>query len=205
MSLRDDRHQKELRSAGWHTRGYLPHFDDRPRPQFISFHLADAIPQRLIERWREEVRRQNPDRQKILLQRRIEKYVDYGHGNAFLKLPQIAKIVQDSLLKFDEIRYKLFSWVVMPNHVHTVMSRFEGFELSDILHSIKSFTAHEANKKLQRSGQFWMLDYFDRYIRSQRHFYWTVRYIENNPVKVKLCKRPEDWPFGSAWFRQTSE
>lgn len=202
MSLWHDRHRKELRSAGWHTRGFLPHFDDRPRPQFITFHLGDAIPLALMERWREAVRRQNPDRQKILLQRRIERYADYGHGNAFLKLPRIAQIIQNSLLKFDEVRYRLFSWVVMPNHVHLLMTRFDGFELSRIMHSIKSFTAHEANKTLDRSGEFWMPDYFDRYIRSQRHFDWTVRYIENNPVKARLCRRPEDWLFGSARFRQ---
>jgi hypothetical protein len=48
MSLFDDRHQKELREAGWHSRGYLPHFDGRAMPQFLTFHLADSIPQKVI-------------------------------------------------------------------------------------------------------------------------------------------------------------
>jgi len=50
-----------------------------------------------------------------------------------------------------------------------------------------------------------MLDYFDRYIRNAEHFAKTMRYIENNPVKARLCKRPEDWPFSSAWFRAQKE
>ena len=43
-----------------------------------------------------------------------------------------------------------------------------------------------------------MPDYFDRYIRNADHFVKTIQYIENNPVKARLCKRPEDWPFSSA-------
>jgi REP element-mobilizing transposase RayT len=91
--------------------------------------------------------------------------------------------------------------VVMPNHVHYLITRFENYELKDLLHSLKSYTAHEANKILQRTGQFWIEDYFDRYIRNQEHFRKTVQYIENNPVKAGLCKSPGDWPFSSAWFK----
>ena len=90
----------------------------------------------------------------------------------------------------------------MPNHVHSLMTRFEECELSDILHPLKSFSAHEANKILRRDGQFWIEDYFDRYIRNEQHFEKTVRYIENNPVKAGLCLKPEDWPYSSAWFKK---
>ena len=89
----------------------------------------------------------------------------------------------------------------MPNHIHSLFRLFEGFELSGIMHSLKSYCAHEANKLLKRSGQFWMADYFDRYIRNERHFYRAVKYIENNPVKAGLCTKPSDWPFSSAWFK----
>ena len=66
------------------------------------------------------------------------------------------------------------------------------------MHSIKSYTAHEANKILGRSGQFWQPESFDRYIRNQKHFLSVIRYIENNPVKAGLCLRPEDWAYSSA-------
>jgi REP element-mobilizing transposase RayT len=87
-------------------------------------------------------------------------------------------MVQNSLLKFDGLRYRLFAWVVMPNHVHSLMTRFEDSELKDLLHSHKSYTAHEANKILQRTGKFWIDDYFDRYIRNEKHFRKTIEYIE---------------------------
>src|ERR1044072_2063314 len=61
---------------------------------------------------------------------------------------------------------------------------------------------HKANEYLNRSGRFWMKDYFDRFIRNEEHYWNTVRYIENNPVKARLCKEHGDWPFSSAWFRR---
>ena len=110
-------------------------------------------------------------------------------------------MVQNELFYDDAQRYRLSSWVVMPNHVHYLVTRFEGIELAQLMQSFKSLTSHKANKMLRRKGQFWMPDYFDRYIRNAEHFAKTVRYIENNPVKARLCEQPQDWPFSSAWFR----
>jgi REP element-mobilizing transposase RayT len=202
MSLTNASHKEELRAAGWHSRGYLPHFDGRAIPQFITLHLGDSIPKKVIECWKQELRHLDDEQDRILLQKRIERYLDQGYGAAFLKDTEVAKIVQDSLLKFDGGRYNLFSWVVMPNHTHSLLTRYDDWELEQLMHSHKSYTAHEANKLLKRTGQFWMDEYFDRYMRNAEHFQNTVRYIENNPVKAGLCKKPSDWPFSSAWFRE---
>ena len=201
MGLFQDFDPNELRAAGWHTRGYLPHFDGVAKPQFITLHLGDSIPPRVIERWKRELRGLPYEQERILLQKRIEKYLDMGYGSASLKKPEIAKMVQDSLLKYDGSRYRLFAWVVMPNHVHWLMTRSEDQKLEEILQSFKSYTAHEANKMLSQYGKFWMDDYFDRHIRNERHFAATVRYIEQNPVKAKLCKKASDWPYSSAYFK----
>ena len=112
-------------------------------------------------------------------------------------------MVEESLLHFDGQRYRLSSWVVMPNHVHMLIMPFAEWSLSRIMKDMKSFTSREANKFLGRRGQFWMEDYFDRYIRDRKHFASAITYIENNPVKARLCARPEDWPFSSARFQRT--
>jgi REP element-mobilizing transposase RayT len=83
-----------------------------------------------------------------------------------------------------------------------LLTRFEEAELEEIMQAHKSYTAHQANKMIRRKGQFWMPESHDRMIRNQEHFFNALRYIENNPVKARLCTNPSDWPFSSAWFRK---
>jgi len=191
----------ELREAGWHSRGYLAHFDGREIPQFITLRLADSVPNAVLMKWKRELKLATAKADQITLQRRIERYLDQGYGNAWLKHQPIARRVENDLASFDGTSLRLWAWVVMPNHIHFLATRFETATLSGIIQSFKSLTSHKANKLLSRSGRFWMADYFDRYVRNNEHFEKTVQYIENNPVKAGLCRKPEDWPFSSARFR----
>jgi putative DNA methylase len=129
---------------------------------------------------------------------RLETYLNAGHGACYLRHPRIARLVENALLYFDGERYRMIAWVVMPNHVHTLIETFEGHPLHGILHSWKSYTANVANQILGRTGRFWFPEYFDRYIRDERHFTRAVRYIHNNPVKAGLVDDAKDWPFSSA-------
>jgi len=186
-------------AKGWYGRSYLPHFDGGEIPQFITIRLADSLPQNILERWRQELAHD-----KITdadFRRRVEHYLDQSYGSCVLGDERVAKIVRDNLLHFDGVKYRLHAWVVMPNHIHFLAVPKEGHTLAEIVHSCKSFTAHEANNILSRSGRFWFPEPFDRYIRNYEHFEKTCSYIENNPVKAKLCKKPSDWPFSSAHFR----
>jgi REP element-mobilizing transposase RayT len=188
--------------AGWHSRGYLPHFDGGEIPQFISFRLADSMPQELLDRWRDELSSEQNVNLDAALRKRIELFLDQGYGECYLRDSRVAESVQNSFLFFDGERYRLTAWVVMPNHAHLLLTPGSGHELSDILHSLKSYTANEANKLLRRKGQFWQPESFDRWVRDANHFAKVIAYIENNPVKAHLCKKPEDWPFSSARFRK---
>jgi REP element-mobilizing transposase RayT len=73
------------------------------------------------------------------------------------------------------------------------------------MQSFKSFTALEANRALNRTGKFWMREYFDRYIRDYNHFEKAFRYVENNPVKAGFCEKAEDWEFSSAFKGKSSK
>ena len=188
--------------GGWHSRGYLPHFDGGEIPQFITFRLADSMPQSLLERWREELATEQNIDVDAALRKRIELYLDQGYGECHLKDPRIAELVQNAMLFSDRQRYRLTVWVVMPNHAHSLLTPSAGHELSRVMHSLKSYTANEANKLLNRTGQFWQPESFDRWIRDADHFAKVIGYIENNPVKARLCEKPEDWPFSSAGFRK---
>lgn len=184
------------RPKGWYSRGYLPHFDGGEYLQFITFRLADSLPQTVLERWKQEVERKLID--DLEVQRKIERYLDSGIGECHLKDERFALPLIETLHKFDGEKYKLSAWVIMPNHVHLLLRPKENHSLAQIMHSLKSFTAHKANRILGRNGRFWSKEYFDRYIRSYEHFIKTLDYIENNPVKAGLCEKRADWRFSSA-------
>jgi REP element-mobilizing transposase RayT len=190
----------EYKPTGWHSRGYLPHFDAGEVFQSVTFRLADSMPQTLLEQWKRELAVASVDFEEEL-RWRVQAYLDQGYGACYLSDVRIANVVQNALLHFDTERYRLSAWVVMPNHVHLLAAPCYGYSLSDIMHSIKSYSAQEANRALKRKGRFWFEDYFDRYIRNARHFENAVNYIESNPVRAGLCTAKQEWRFGSAWFR----
>ena len=119
-------------------------------------------------------------------------------GSCLLTVSKTASIVENALLHFQGERYALSAWCVMPNHVHVVVTPFPGFSLPSILHSWKSFSAHEINNALGRKGRVWEEEAFDHLVRNELAFDKFVSYTEKNPVTAGLCHRPEDWAFSSA-------
>lgn len=116
--------------------------------------------------------------------------------------PEIADLVGNALKFFDTQRYELRAWVVMPNHVHVVVWPMPSHTLSEILHSWKSFTSKAANKLLHHPGEtFWQRESFDHWIRDDAEHARLTAYVENNPVKARLCRCPEDWKLSSAHER----
>jgi putative DNA methylase len=73
--------------------------------------------------------------------------------------------------------------------------------LAGIMHSLKSYTANEANTLLGRNGQFWQHESFDHWVRDGQELERIVFYIIWNPVKAKLVDKPHQWNFGSAHDR----
>ncbi len=186
---------------GWYSRGYLPHWDHPGMIQSLNFRLADALPASVVERWKMELLHQPEADVAGIIRRRVEKYLDAGYGECWLRQPDIARLTENAILHFDGQRYRLLAWCLMPNHVHALIETREGFPLKEILHSWKSFTASQANKILNRRGEFWQREYLDRYIRNAEHHEQVIAYIEENPVKAELARVKTDWPWSSARFR----
>ncbi len=184
------------KSHGFYRRR-LPHFTGEGLLQFVTFRLADSVPAKLIERWKVLVDLTDPDTA-AAYRKKIERFLDRGYGECDLRRRDVAKLVRDSLFFLDGKKYELIAWVIMPNHVHVLFLPL-AVELEEIMHSIKSYTAHEVNKLLGRSGQLWAHESFDRYIRNETHRRNVIRYIEMNPVKARLCLEPEDFEFSSAY------
>ena len=87
---------------------------------------------------------------------------------------------------FDTSRYLLHAWVIMPNHVHLLLSLAEAASLERVVASWKRFTANQIHARNHTSGSLWQKDYFDRIIRDWDHIMNVARYIRRNPVKAKL-------------------
>jgi len=86
-----------------------------------------------------------------------------------------------------------------------VVTPYDGHHLLKVLHSWKSFTAHEINKQLKRTGPVWQDETFDHLIRGTESFEKFVTYIEHNPVAAGLVSQPELWRFSSARFRSQND
>jgi len=190
-------------SSPWRSRGYLPHFDQHRLVQSLTFRLHDAIPKAVVQSWKAELAWSEDlpatDFRVVKLRTLTSRYEDAGHGACWLREERIATLVENALLHFDTQRYRLIAWCIMPNHVHGLVETAESWPLAKIVHFWKSYTSHEANRILGRAADFWFREYFDRFIRDDRHFAKAVDYIERNPVKAGLVSTREEWRWSSAW------
>jgi len=99
---------------------------------------------------------------------------------------------------------RVYGYVVMPEHVHLLLSEPTGEKLASAMQMLKSKVAIQARKDGKRiAGKqpFWQARYFDHNVRNFAGFVTQLRYIHRNPVKRGLCTAPEDWPWSSfrAW------
>ena len=207
------------RVAGQYTRGYLPHIRVEGRRYFVTFRLDGTLPQEVLHNLqgeRDELIRKagreghqlSWDEQKRLFDlysERIESHLDAGRGDCWLKNPRVAEIVASALRFFVNSRYALGAWVVMPNHVHVLVRPLGEHTLDSVVKSWKGFSAREANKILERTGEvFWAHEYYDHWLRDEDEKARLTAYVYDNPVKAGLCARPEDWLWSSAhprWAR----
>ena len=169
----------------------------------INFRLADSLPSAVVQKWQAELAGDtfNETDRTRELRRRIDTYLDAGHGACWLQRPEIAELIQHALLYFDAARYCLLAWCIMPNHVHVLIETKSGYPLAEVLQCWKSYTSSEANKMLGRRGNFWQREYLDRFIRNAEHYSAVISYIEENPVVGGLVKLKTDWPWSSARYR----
>jgi len=152
----------------------------------ITYRLGDALPVDVAQRRANEL----SDETDPAYRHRIEAYLDAGHGCCALQNPEFAKMIIDNWRQFDGKRYHLHAWVVMPNHVHVLMQLSGSTSLAKIVQSWKSYTG-------RRLPVAWQREYWDRYIRDERHYQTAVAYIRDNPVKAGLSHHHDEWPWTS--------
>jgi REP element-mobilizing transposase RayT len=209
QGLRDD-----LPLTAYHR--HLPHWRQDGATCFVTFRLADSLPQSKLREleaikreweakhgagraewlsvphdgktdWQSVLHRGREDLTRNLMQK-VEQWLDQGMGSCYLKRPDVSAIVVDCLHHFDGQRYELGCYVVMPNHVHGILRPLEpnNDPLEKILQSRKRQSSREINGVVGRSGSLWHDESFDRIIRDAEHLYRCIQYVGRNPRNIGM-------------------
>ena len=170
----------------------LPHADQKGKYQYVTFRLADSLPSSKCKELKaitEDFLELNPKpwNHETLIRywqsigHLENKLLDNGYGECLLRRPEVREIVSSAIKHFDGERYDIIAYVIMPNHVHLLIQCKESYSISQIISSIKRFSANQVNKLLNRKGPFWMKRYFDRLPRNEEDFTHYIKYIKANP------------------------
>src|SRR5688572_27001819 len=137
MAKRDQSHLV----AGFHHRDHLPHLKREGGSYFVTFRLAGTLPREVILRFKQErelimahaLAAKRPltwQEQQDLYDwytTRVDHYLDAGHGDCWLRKPEIADLMAGAVRFHAGQRFDLLAWVVMPNHVHAVLRPLPGW------------------------------------------------------------------------------
>ena len=109
-------------------------------------------------------------------------------SSSFQARPEVRQIVEEVLRHDDGTKYRLEDFIVMPNHVHVLVSPLDKHTLSEITQAWKSTAAHRINKLLGRAGTFWQKESFDHIVRSAEQAQKFREYIQENPCGLRGCE-----------------
>ena len=115
-------------------------------------------------------------------------------------------IALEAVRFWDENKWIVYAAIVLADHVHILAKPLfrEGggfFDLSEIIHSVKSYSALKISQHRGTKGTIWQDERYDRIVRDEPEFLEKWQYIRNNPVKVELCQTPEEYP----WLYEKAE
>jgi putative DNA methylase len=168
----------------------LPHLYAIGQPLFVTFRLHGSLPQ-----GREFPKESLTSGQAFVAFDRLLDTARFGPRH--LQQPQIAIVVRDSIQHCAQVDYDLHAWVIMPNHVHMLITPHTN--VSSFMRRLKAYSAKEANKLLDRTGQpFWQEESYDRLVRTTDEFRKIESYIVKNPVKAGLVQSIDAFPWSSA-------
>ena len=114
------------------------------------------------------------------------------------RLPENANILIECLLSYrDRGAYALHEFVVMPNHLHILLTPSTETSLEKAMQLIKGGSSHEIHSRRGHKMQIWQPGFHESTVRDSRDFEMRRRYIHMNPVEAHLVDRAADWPYGS--------
>src|SRR5579871_1154534 len=130
--------------------------------------------------------------------------------SCYHRLPLLTQLSMqaDFLIALERVRkrfeMRVFGFVVMPEHVHLLVSEPARGTLAGAMQLLKTSVATQARKqgkRVEAGMPFWQARYFDHNVRNHAGFVTQLQYIHRNPIKRGLCSEPQAWPWSSfrAW------
>jgi len=178
---------------------HLPHWRQDGATYFFTFRLADSLPQSKLDELeclKKEWERQHPQPRADAVwedlarqvYERVERWLDQGMGSCVLQRACLAAWVTTALHHFNDDRYQLDCYAVMPNHVHGIVQPLmaETHPLETILGSWKKYSSRRINRALKQTGDLWQEESYDRIIRNGEHLWRAIQYIGSNPDRAGL-------------------
>lgn len=172
----------------------MPHWFQIHKTMFVTFRLADSLPHHIIEEYladrammREESKVLGNKSRKFyeeLMEHKMESWLNNGHGSCILGNKNVRQIVVEALRHYNYREYLLHSFIVMPNHLHILLSPLTDKPINNIIGRIKGFTSFKIKKLLGIDSEIWQQGMFDRIVRSDDEFKKYVDYIINNQKNI---------------------
>lgn len=123
----------------------------------------------------------------------------YEHAHIIGKNPKrMADFEREILDACQKIEAKIFAWCVLPNHYHILVRTGNIKLLRGELGRVHGRTSRFWNQEDNQQGRKVRFNFFDRNMKSRRHFFASLNYIHNNPVFHGYCQKWQDWAFSSA-------
>lgn len=113
---------------------------------------------------------------------------------------EFQEIIRKTKKKF---LYQIYSYVLMPNHIHLEIKDFNQ-TISKIIHSIATSYANYFNKKYERKGHVFENRFRSKNVGNLNYLLNLVRYIHQNPLKAGISLM-EDYKWGSYWEYSKTE
>jgi REP element-mobilizing transposase RayT len=168
----------------------LPHVYAIGQPLFVTFRLYGSLP----------VGREFPKESLTSGQAFVamDRLLDTARfGPIHLKRPEVASLVRGSIQHPARTDCDLHAWVIMPNHVHLLLTPHG--DVSRLLRRLKGYSARQANQLLGRTGQpFWQDESYDHLVRNGEEFRRIESYVLTNPVRAGLAPSVAEFRWSSA-------
>jgi REP-associated tyrosine transposase len=120
-------------------------------------------------------------------------------NRSVFRVTENAEILIRCMLEYRERgAYLLHEFVVMPNHLHLLLTPGGETSLEKALQLIKGGSSHQIHQQRGNKIQIWSSGFHEATIRDEADYEGRRHYIRMNPVEAGLCERPEDWAYGSA-------